>query len=161
MKTPQVRLPVIASAARQSMFAARHSGLPRFARNDEGAAASHRGFTLIELLVVLTVLAVLAGLIAPRYLDRVDDARETVLRQNIVGLRTALDQFYRDKARYPVTLDELVSERYIRAVPLDPVTDRVDTWVLIAPKDSGTKGVFDVKSGAIGRARDGSEYASW
>ena len=169
MKTPQVRLPVIASEARQSMSASRHSGLPRCARNDEtvsagiegGAAASHRGFTLIELLVVLTVLAVLAGLIAPRYLDRVDDARETVLRQNIVGLRTALDQFYRDKARYPTTLDELVSERYIRAVPLDPVTDRVDTWVLIAPKGASTQGVFDVKSGATGRARDGSEYASW
>ncbi|MDP2369380.1 prepilin-type N-terminal cleavage/methylation domain-containing protein [Rhodoferax sp.] len=120
-----------------------------------------RGFTLIELLVVLTVLAVLAGLIAPRYLDRLDDARETVLRQNIVGLRTALDQFYRDKARYPSTLDELVAERYIRAVPLDPLTDRFDTWVLIAPKDAGNQGVFDVKSGAIGRARDGTAYASW
>jgi len=120
-----------------------------------------RGFTLIELLVVLTVLAVLAGLIAPRYLDRVDDARETVLRQNIVGLRTALDQFYRDKARYPTTLEELVSERYIRAIPLDPVTDRFDTWVPIAPKGADGKGVFDVKSGAIGRSRDGSEYANW
>lgn len=120
-----------------------------------------RGFTLIELLVVLTVLAVLAGLIAPHYLDRVDDARETVLRQNIVGLRTALDQFYRDKARYPATLEELVTERYIRAIPLDPVTDRFDTWVPIAPKGTDRKGVYDVKSGAIGRSRDGSEYASW
>jgi general secretion pathway protein G len=118
------------------------------------------GFTLIELLVVMAVLAILASMVAPRYLSRVDDARETVLRQNLVGLRTAIDQFYRDKARYPETLDELVTQRYIRAVPLDPITKRLDSWVLIPPKES-SKGVFDVKSGATQRARDGSDYASW
>lgn len=122
---------------------------------------STRAFTLIELLVVLTVLAVLVALVAPRYLDRVDDAREAVLRQNLVGMRTAIDQFYRDKARYPETLQELVTERYIRAVPLDPVTERVDTWVVVPPKEGQRKAVFDVKSGAAGRARDGSDYAQW
>jgi general secretion pathway protein G len=119
-----------------------------------------RGFTLIELLVVLAVLAVLASLVTPVYLNRVDDARETVLRQNLVGLRTAIDQFYRDKARYPQTLDELVAERYIRSVPEDPVTGKADTWVLIPPRQSANA-VFDVKSGAPGRAKDGSDYASW
>lgn len=118
------------------------------------------GFTLIELLVVMAVLAVLASLVAPRYLDRVDDARETVLRQNLVGLRTAIDQFYRDKARYPETLDELVTQRYIRAIPLDPMTKRTDSWILVPPKES-SKAVFDVKSGATQRARDGSDYAAW
>jgi len=124
--------------------------------------AWHRraGFTLIELLVVMAVLAILASMVAPRYLSRVDDARETVLRQNLVGLRTAIDQFYRDKARYPETLDELVAQRYIRTVPLDPITKRLDSWVLIPPKESA-KGVFDVKSGATQRARDGTDYASW
>lgn len=119
-----------------------------------------RGFTLIELLVVLAVLAVLASLVTPVYLNRVDDARETVLRQNLVGLRTAIDQFYRDKARYPQTLEELVAERYIRSVPEDPVTGKADTWVLIPPRQSANA-VFDVKSGAPGRAKDGSDYASW
>lgn len=123
-------------------------------------ARRRAGFTLIELLVVMAVLAILASMVAPRYLSRVDDARETVLRQNLVGLRTAIDQFYRDKARYPETLDELVTQRYIRAVPLDPITKRLDSWVLIPPKESA-KGVFDVKSGATQRARDGSDYASW
>lgn len=118
------------------------------------------GFTLIELLVVMAVLAVLASLVAPRYLARVDEAKETVLRQNLVGMRTAIDQFYRDKARYPETLDELVSQRYIRAVPLDPITKRVDSWILIPPKES-SKAIFDIKSGATQRARDGSDYASW
>ncbi len=122
--------------------------------------ASTTGFTLIELLVVMAVLAVLASLVAPRYLDRVDDAKETVLRQNLVGLRTAIDQFYRDKARYPDNLEDLVKQRYIRAVPLDPITKRTDSWILIPPKASSA-GVFDVKSGATQRARDGSDYAAW
>jgi general secretion pathway protein G len=118
------------------------------------------GFTLIELLVVLAVLAVLASLIAPRYIDRVDDARDVVLKQNLVGLRTAIDQYYRDKGKYPPTLDELVAQRYIRSVPVDPVTQRADTWVVIAPKNQSNV-VFDVRSGATGRAKDGSDYATW
>ena len=120
-----------------------------------------RGFTLIELLVVLAVLAVLAGITVPLYLDRVDDARETVLRQNLVGLRQVVDQFYRDKGRYPVDLAELVEQRYLREVPQDPITRRADTWVLLPPKGGDTRAVFDVKSGASGRARDGSDYAHW
>jgi general secretion pathway protein G len=120
-----------------------------------------KGFTLIELMVVLVVLAVLASIVVPRYLDRVDDARETVLRQNLVGLRLSIDQFYRDKARYPNALGELVSERYIRDVPVDPVSQRTDTWVIVPPKNGSNKSVFDVKSGAIGTAKDGSAYANW
>jgi general secretion pathway protein G len=123
-------------------------------------AGSVRGFTLVELLVVLAVLALLASLVAPRYLARVDDARETVLKQNLVGMRVAIDQFYRDKARYPDNLEELVTQRYIRAVPLDPITQRVDTWVLIAP-NGASKSIFDVKSGATQRAKDGTDYANW
>ncbi len=121
---------------------------------------SSRGFTLIELLVVLAVLAVLASIVAPRYLDKVDTARETALRHNLIGLRTAIDQFYRDKGRYPQSLDDLVAQRYIRAVPMDPITQRTDTWVVIPPRESAAL-VFDVKSGADLRARDGSSYASW
>jgi general secretion pathway protein G len=120
-----------------------------------------QGFTLIELMVVLVVVAVLASIVVPRYLDRVDDARETVLKQNLVGTRTAIDQFYRDKARYPATLDELVTERYIRDVPFDPIAQRTDTWVIVPPKSGADKAVFNIKSGAVGAAKDGTEYANW
>ncbi len=125
-----------------------------------GKSAAGRGFTVIELLVVMAVLAVLASLVAPRYMDRVDGARETVLRHNLVGLRTAIDQFYRDQSRYPQNLEELVAKRYIREIPADPVTGRRDTWVLKPPAEGG-QSVFDVKSGASGNARDGTAYASW
>lgn len=119
------------------------------------------GFTLIELLVVLAVLAILAGITAPLYLERVDEARETTLRHNLVGLRQVIDQFYRDKGRYPKSLDELVLERYVRSVPVDPITGRGDTWVLVPAREGLTDAVFDVKSGASGRAKDGSAYAQW
>ena len=121
---------------------------------------SRYGFTLIELLVVMAVLATLASLVAPRYLDRVQLARETVLKQDLVGLRTAIDQYYRDQAHYPETLAELVDRRYIRELPKDPLTERSDTWIPVAPKN-GTTGVYDVHSGAPGQARDGSQYAQW
>jgi general secretion pathway protein G len=119
-----------------------------------------RGFTLIELMIVLVVIAILASIIVPRYLDRVDDAKEAVLRQNLIGVRTAIDQFYRDKSRYPNNLDELVTQRYIRSVPVDPITQRADTWVLV-PSKASDKTVFDIKSSAAGKSKDGSEYASW
>ena len=119
------------------------------------------GFTLIELLVVLAVLAILASIVAPNYLDRVDQARETVLKKNLYGLREALDQFYRDKGRYPKNLAELVDQRYIRSVPEDPLTGRSDTWVLIGPQGGQAGGVFDVKSGSPEKAKDGSPFAQW
>jgi general secretion pathway protein G len=119
------------------------------------------GFTLIELMVVLAVLAILASIVVPRYLDRVDDARETVLRHNLIGVRTAIDQFYRDKSRYPATLNELVTERYIREFPFDPILQRTDTWVIVPSKNGGQNSIFDIKSGAEGLAKDGSEYAKW
>lgn len=119
------------------------------------------GFTLIELLVVLAVLAILAGITAPLYLERVDEARETTLRHNLLGLRQAIDQFYRDKGRYPKSLEELVQARYVRAVPEDPMTGRADTWILVPAQESDKESIFDVRSGADGRAKDGSTYVQW
>ena len=118
------------------------------------------GFTLIELLVVMAALGLLLAIAAPRYVEHVDRGREVVLRHNLVGLREAIDKFYADRARYPKDLQELVTERYLRQVPLDPVTDRADSWVVVQPKTS-QEGVFDVRSGAAGVARDGTPYATW
>lgn len=121
----------------------------------------HRGFTVVELLVVLAVTALLAAVAAPRYWQHVDQAREVALRQNLVRLRDAIDRHYADRSRYPDALQDLVALRYLRALPLDPITDRSDTWVTVAPQPPAPGAVFDVRSGAPGAARDGTPYASW
>lgn len=120
-----------------------------------------RGFTLIELLVVMAVIALLLSLAAPRYFGGVDKARETVLKENLHQMRDALDQHYADLARYPDALDDLVSRKYLRRIPPDPLTDSDKTWVVVPPADPQKGGVYDVKSGATGNGRDGTAYNSW
>lgn len=122
--------------------------------------SAKRGFTVIELLVVLAAIGLLLGLAAPRYVQHLQTAREVALRENLRQIRDAIDKFYGDQARYPAGLDELVAKRYLRALPVDPVTERPDTWVRVAPP-TGDGALFDVRSGAPGTARDGSNYASW
>lgn len=119
------------------------------------------GFTLIELLVVMAVLALLLSVAIPRYFGHVDKAKESVLRQNLAQLRTAIDQHFGDLGRYPESLDDVVNKNYLRKIPQDPLTERADTWVLVSPPNKQAGKVFDVRSGAPGKSRDGSEYASW
>jgi len=120
-----------------------------------------RGFTLIELMVVMAAIGLLLAITVPRYAEHVDRAREVVLRQNLAAVRDAIDKFYADRGRYPAALQELVQARYLRQLPVDPVTDRIDTWVLVNSDSGAAAGVSDVHSGAPGQARDGSPYASW
>lgn len=119
-----------------------------------------RGFTLIELLVVLAAMGLLLSLAAPRYFEHVDRSREVVLRHNLHGIRAAIDKFLADKGRHPISIAELVLERYLRELPLDPVTERSDTWIVVPPPGR-SEGAGDIRSGARGVARDGTTYASW
>jgi general secretion pathway protein G len=121
------------------------------------------GFTLIELLVVMAIIATLLTLAVPRYFAGVDRSKEAVLREDLNQLREALDKFHADRGTYPATLEDLVTQRYVRRIPVDPITDSAQTWVVVAPPaDSQVKGVvYDVKSGATGTALDGSAYATW
>lgn len=120
-----------------------------------------RGFTLIELLVVLSIIATLLSLAAPRYTGSVDKAKESVLKENLATLRVAIDKHYGDTGKYPATLDDLVTKRYLRRIPVDPFTDSATTWIVLPPVDPQKGAVFDVKSGAPGKSRDGTAYASW
>ncbi|MFZ4536460.1 type II secretion system protein [Propionivibrio sp.] len=114
------------------------------------------GFTLIELLVVLSIIALLLTLAMPRYFNSIDTAKEAVLSENLHLVRETIDKFYADKGRYPESLEELVSEKYLRSLPHDPVTGSASTWIIIAPETPGAKGnVYDIKSGASGTTRDG------
>ncbi len=119
------------------------------------------GFTLIELLVVMAVIGLLLSLAAPRYFGSVDLAREAALRQDLAVMRDAIDKHFADTGRYPASLDELATRRYLRRVPVDPITERADSWVIVPPADGTLGAVYDVASGASGTARDGSAYAGW
>ncbi|AXA91102.1 type II secretion system protein [Massilia sp. YMA4] len=122
---------------------------------------NRNGFTLIELLVVMALISMLLSLSAPRYFGHVDKAKETVLRQNLAQLRDAIDKYFSDNGCYPDTLDELVERHYLRRVPVDPLTERADTWVIVPPQRERIGNLFDVHSGAAGKGSDGNDYASW
>lgn len=119
------------------------------------------GFTLIELLVVMAILAVLLSIVAPRYIESVDRAKEATLQTNLRMLREAIDKHRADTGKYPESLQRLVELRYLRSMPIDPVTDSAATWVLAPHPDNAVPGVYDVRSGAPGVGRDGSVYAAW
>lgn len=123
-----------------------------------GKTAEARGFTLIELLVVMAIIATLMTLVVPQYFRQHSKAQETVLRHNLVSIRQALDHYREDKGANPASLEDLVSGRYLRDVPMDPITGKRDTWKL--QSDEG-EGVGDVSSGAVGKAADGTEYSAW
>jgi general secretion pathway protein G len=120
-----------------------------------------RGFTLIELLVVMAIIATLLSIVAPKYFNSIDKAKEAVLRQDLGIMRNAIDQFYSDFGKYPIDLAELVDKRYMRSVPKDPFTESDKTWVEVPPKNETESGVYDVYSGYSGRSLDGSYYQEW
>lgn len=119
------------------------------------------GFTLIELLVALAIVALLLSIVTPRYFGTINRAEEATLRENLRLLRDALDKHYSDTGRYPESIEQLVDRRYLRSVPIDPLTEGGGAWVLVPPKDPQKSGIFDVKSGAKGIGRDGKPYAEW
>lgn len=119
------------------------------------------GFTLIELLVVMSIIALLASLAAPRYFGSLDKSRNVVLKENLALMRDALDKYYGDNDKYPDTLDDLVSHKYLRNIPRDPLTESTTTWIVVAPQDADKGGVYDVHSGAEGNAPDGTPYKEW
>ena len=117
------------------------------------------GFTLIELIVVLAILAILGTMVIPQYLDRAQDAREAVLRDNLYKTRKLIDEFYRDQGRYPTKLEDLVNLRYLRELPIDPISGRKDAWQVIKPDNQ--EGVMDIRSTSPGKGRDGTTYDQW
>lgn len=120
------------------------------------------GFTLIEVLVVLAIVATLLSMVAPRYFNSLQRARETTLKHDLMTMRDAIDKFYSDRNTYPEQLEELVQYKYLRAIPEDPITESPATWLIIPPADIDSKGsIYDIQSGSSEIASDGSPYASW
>ncbi len=123
-----------------------------------------RGFTLIELLLVLLLVALLASLVAPVVTGSIHRAKEATLKENVYTMRKAIDDYFADNGAYPAQLEDLVDKRYLRRLPIDPMTERRDTWILIRAGDEGSDkagGIIDVQSGSDGQASDGTYYKDW
>ncbi len=125
-----------------------------------------RGFTLIELMIVMAITSILLAIALPIYQKSLVRARESVLRNNLATIRSMIDEYTIDKQKAPETLQDLVSDGYLRQVPQDPMTGSNDTWKTImedAPVAGGSNppGIFDVRSGSDKTALDGTAYADW
>lgn len=119
------------------------------------------GFTLIELMVVMAIIATLLAIAMPRYFSSLESSQEASLRQTLFVVRDALDKHYGDTGRYPDSLAELVERRYLRAMPVDPITESSDTWVILPPPPGVPGAAGDLRSGAEGRGRDDTPYSEW
>jgi general secretion pathway protein G len=126
-----------------------------------GRVRRTRGFTLIELLVVLAIVALLLTLAVPRFFPSVDGARETILADNLRNTRSVIDQYYADTGRYPDSLEQLVEKHYLRNVPVDPITESSETWIVVPPEETSKGAVYSIRSGAPGTGRNGRPYQEW
>jgi general secretion pathway protein G len=142
--------------------------------------ASQRGFTLIELIVVVTIIGILAGIAIANVRTAQTKAREAALRDDLRTMRSAIDNFYADKQRYPQSLNELKEQHYLRDIPKDPMTDKAEWEEIQASADpndpnggqadptavgndesGGQPGIYDVKTFATGKSLHGEDYKSW
>jgi general secretion pathway protein G len=124
------------------------------------------GFTLIELMIVMAIIGVLATLAIPSFVSAIKHAREAVLKEDLQTMRGAIDSYTMDKQKAPQSLDDLVQEGYLKAVPEDPMTHSKDTWVpdtsdAMYSIDQTEPGITDVHSGSEESGTDGQPYSSW
>ena len=124
------------------------------------------GFTLIELMIVMAITAVLMAIAVPIYTRSIQRSKESVLKNNLFTLRTVIDEYTYDKQKAPQSLDDLVSDGYLRQVPVDPITGTSDSWKLIMEDPSNTvnqtqPGIFDVRSGSDATSLEGTPYSEW
>ncbi|MFC6647245.1 type II secretion system protein [Granulicella cerasi] len=124
------------------------------------------GFTLVELMIVMAIISLLAAIAVPAYLNNVRRAKEAVLREDLHTMRQAIDSYTVDKEKAPQSLDDLVQGGYLKSIPIDPITNRTDTWITsqsdtLMSITETQGGIDDVKSGAQSLASDGTSYNTW
>src|ERR1700682_5480833 len=134
--------------------------MPRFSER------ARRGFTFVELMIVMAIIAVLLSVAIPIYTRSIIRSKESVLKNNLYTLRTVIDEYTYDKQKAPQTLNDLVSDGYLRQVPVDPITGTADSWRVIMEDASNTvnqsePGIFDVRSSSDKISLEGTPYSEW
>jgi general secretion pathway protein G len=131
-----------------------------------GKFTRRAGFTLIEMMIVMAIIVVLIGIAVPYYQKSLLRSKESVLHNNLFTMRQVIDEYTYDKQKAPASLQDLVSDGYLRGVPVDPITGNNTSWKLIM-EDAGQSasatepGIFDVRSGSEKTSLDGTPYADW
>lgn len=128
--------------------------------------SGRRGFTMIELMIVMTVISILVSIAVPFYQKSIIKSKESLLKNNLFTLRTVIDEFTYDKGKAPQSLQDLVQEGYLRAVPFDPMTSSDQSWKIImedatSSASQSEPGIFDVRSGSDRTSLEGTAYSDW
>ena len=123
------------------------------------------GYTLIELIIVMAIISVLVSIAVPLYQKSLLRTKESLLKNNLFTLRTVIDEYTFDKQKAPQTLDDLVNDGYLRAVPIDPITGN-NQWKLIMEDalsmvNQTESGIFDVRSLSDQKSLEGNAYSEW
>jgi len=124
------------------------------------------GFTLIEMLIIITLIGILVTIAVPSYQRSLLKAREAVLKEDLYQIRKAIDAYFADHAKYPDSLEELVDNKYLREIPVDPITQSRETWETVQPEappdgELAEGGIFDIHSGSELIGLNGEPYAEW
>ncbi|MCA9462875.1 MAG: prepilin-type N-terminal cleavage/methylation domain-containing protein [Nitrospira sp.] len=129
------------------------------------AVMHKKGYTLLELMIVVAIVGILVTLAIPTFQQSAMKAKEAALKQNLFTMRAVIDQYYADRGDYPSSLDALVEAKYLREIPVDPLTKSNSTWTTIYEDqeegDDSPAGIYDVKSGSDEAALDGTPYKEW
>ncbi len=136
------------------------------ARPGRATGALRNGYTLIELIIVMAIISVLVAIAVPMYQKSITRTKESLLKNNLFTMRTVIDEYTFDKQKAPQTLQDLVDQGYLRAIPLDPMTGNNQSWRVImedavSSVDQTSPGVYDVRSGSDKKSLEGTIYSEW